>query len=222
MAEGQGSTQPPENLNRLSRLNISCLFILCPWVERDKKSMPIDLAEFKELDAYAQKVDVKDTVENLVSVLLQKAHSDLEKVRAFWVWICHHIEYDEEGCRDREKLALKPADVLRSGKTICSGYSLLFAKMCSLVGIRCRYLVGRTRNMKRHAWNAVYLDGKWHLLDCTWGRCGVLGRCNDYYFLTHPVLFVENHLPDDPKWLLLKQIMMCAAVAFISKRKAQN
>ncbi|XP_032997774.1 kyphoscoliosis peptidase-like [Lacerta agilis] len=189
-----------------------------PWVGCNKKSMPIDLTEFKELDAYAQKVNVKDTVENLVSVLLQKAHSDLEKVRAIWVWICHHIEYDAEGCHNRE-LSLKPADVLRSGKTICAGYALLFAKMCSIAGIQCEYLVGRSKRMKKHAWNAVHLDGKWHLLDCTWGRCRDLGRCNDFYFLTHPALFVEDHFPDDPKWLLLKQTVTCAAAAFIFKIK---
>jgi len=36
-------------------------------------------------------VTVKSGLEELVSDLLQEAHSDLEIVRAIWIWICHHI-----------------------------------------------------------------------------------------------------------------------------------
>lgn len=34
---------------------------------------------------------VKSGLDELVSDLLQEAHSDLERVRAIWIWICHHI-----------------------------------------------------------------------------------------------------------------------------------
>lgn len=33
----------------------------------------------------------KGSVEDLVKTLLRVAHTDLEKVRAIWTWICHHI-----------------------------------------------------------------------------------------------------------------------------------
>lgn len=32
------------------------------------------------------------------------------------------------------------------------------------------YKIGQTfQGNSDHAWNAVYLDGRWHLLDSTWG-----------------------------------------------------
>lgn len=36
-------------------------------------------------------VNVKNSVEELVKALLKQARTDLEKVRAIWMWICHHI-----------------------------------------------------------------------------------------------------------------------------------
>uniref|UniRef100_A0ABM5FIV5 Kyphoscoliosis peptidase-like isoform X4 n=1 Tax=Pogona vitticeps TaxID=103695 RepID=A0ABM5FIV5_9SAUR len=98
------------------------------------KSMLVDLKKFKELDAYASKqVDVKDNVKDLVSALLQKAHSDLEKVRAIWIWITHHIAYDTDYYYNNAKTSCEPADILRSGKTICAGYANLFKEMCRCV-----------------------------------------------------------------------------------------
>nr|XP_034962817.1 kyphoscoliosis peptidase-like isoform X2 [Zootoca vivipara] len=194
----QASMPPPEEdlyeqLLQLKRLHLSCLMLQIELAklkldayeqkdfkmkeeqgstlsqkQSDGKSVLMDLMQFKELDAHALKVNVKDSVENLVSALLQKAHSDLEKVRAIWMWICHHIEYDVEGYRNRDKAFYKPADVLRSGKAICSGYARLFEEMCRVAGIQCKYLAGGCKSddfkgKSRHAWNAVYLDGKWHI-----------------------------------------------------------
>ncbi|XP_077779636.1 kyphoscoliosis peptidase-like [Podarcis muralis] len=195
-----------------------------PWDECNEKSIEIDFTQFEELDAYAQKVNVKDSVENLVSVLLQKAHSDLEKVRAIWMWICHHIEYDMEAFYDEAKRASEAADVLQSGKGICTGYCGLFEEMCSIAGIQCKTLSGYCigygykaeqviEEYKSHVWSTVHLDGRWHLLDSTWGsgcvddKGNFTFRYSEFYFLTHPALFIEDHFPDDPRWQLLKQTL---------------
>ncbi|XP_053159183.1 kyphoscoliosis peptidase-like isoform X2 [Hemicordylus capensis] len=185
-----------------------------PWDKSSLKSMPIDLKQLKKLDAYASKVDVKDSIETLVNTLLQKAHGDLEKVRAIWIWICHHIEYS------KAEKSYEPADVFRLRKSICAGYAALFQKMCSIAGIECKRLLGYSKGSSYkvgkdfkdtyHAWNAVYLDGRWHLLDSTWGSGSVDDTCSkftfrykEFYFLTHPALFINNHFPDDHKWQLL-------------------
>uniref|UniRef100_A0A8D0DSS7 Transglutaminase-like domain-containing protein n=1 Tax=Salvator merianae TaxID=96440 RepID=A0A8D0DSS7_SALMN len=199
------------------------LFLAYPWDKSNLKSMSIDLNQFKELDAYATKVNVRSSVEDLVRVLLQNAHSDLEKVRAFWTWICHHIEYDVEGFHNKAMRSCKPADVFQSGKSVCAGYAGLFEEMCSIAGIKCKNLSGYSKGygynpgqaFKReinHAWNAVALDGRWHLLDSTWGSGTVDDTCrkftfgyNEFYFLTHPALFINDHFPEDEKWQLLKE-----------------
>ncbi|NXP72183.1 KY peptidase, partial [Ramphastos sulfuratus] len=193
-----------------------------PWDRSSLKSMPIDLQQFEKLDAYALKVNVRSSVEELVRALLKQAHTDLEKVRAIWTWICHHIEYDVVGYHNKSQLSCKPIDVLQTGKSICEGYAGLFEHMCSLAGIQCMKLFGYSKGYgyklgqtfsgdSDHAWNAVYLDGRWHLLDSTWGSGSVddsftkfTFRYNEFYFLTHPALFINNHFPDNSNWQLLK------------------
>ncbi|CAF5046521.1 unnamed protein product, partial [Rotaria socialis] len=61
-----------------------------------------------------------------------------------------------------------------------------------------------------HAWNAVEIDHHWYLMESTWGA----GHLNDkkqyerelasYYFLPRPNEMIYHHLPEDPKWQLLK------------------
>lgn len=54
----------------------------------------------------------------------------------------------------------------------------------SIAGIQCMKLSGYSKGYgykmgqtftgdSDHAWNAVYLDGRWHLLDSTWGSGAV-------------------------------------------------
>uniref|UniRef100_A0A8C5JPS9 Kyphoscoliosis peptidase n=1 Tax=Junco hyemalis TaxID=40217 RepID=A0A8C5JPS9_JUNHY len=92
----------------------------------------------------------------------------------------------------------------------------------SLAGIQCKKLSGHAKGHgyktgqtftgnSDHAWNAVYLEGRWHLLDSTWGSGSVddsftkfTYRYNEFYFLTHPALFINNHFPDNSNWQLLK------------------
>ncbi|XP_053159217.1 kyphoscoliosis peptidase-like isoform X2 [Hemicordylus capensis] len=191
-----------------------------PWDKSSKKSMPIEVQQFKELDEYVLKqVDVKDSMENLVSALLKKAHSDLEKVRAIWMWTCHNIEYDVKAYHTEAKWITEPAEIFQFRKCVCSGYAAFFGKMCSIAGIECKKLSGFAKGKKKlkgfknpnHSWNAVYLDGRWHLLDSTWGSGYVTNSSskfvfcyNEFYFLTHPAFFIDNHFPEDPKWQLLK------------------
>uniref|UniRef100_A0A6P8S6D9 Kyphoscoliosis peptidase n=1 Tax=Geotrypetes seraphini TaxID=260995 RepID=A0A6P8S6D9_GEOSA len=191
-----------------------------PWDRTNLKSLSVDLKKLEKLDGYASKVDVKSGIDDLVKVLLKEAHTDLEKVRAIWMWICHHIEYDIEGFINIAKALTNPIDVLQSRKSICDGYAGLFERMCSIAGVECVKLSGYCKGYgykigqkfsgaPDHSWNAVLLEGKWHLLDSTWGA----GHCSDthftfnyteYYFLTHPALFFESHFPEDKKWQLLK------------------
>ncbi|NXG20978.1 KY peptidase, partial [Grallaria varia] len=193
-----------------------------PWDKSSLKSMPVDLQQFQKLDAYALNVNVKSSVEELVKALLKQARTDLEKVRAIWMWICHHIEYDIKGYHNKSQLSTEAADVFRAGKSVCEGYAKLFERMCSIAGVQCKqlsghskghgYKVGQTfRGNSDHAWNAVYLEGRWHLLDSTWGSGSVddaftkfTYRYNEFYFLTHPALFINNHFPDNSNWQLLK------------------
>ncbi|KAJ8790740.1 hypothetical protein J1605_021168 [Eschrichtius robustus] len=106
-----------------------------PWDRSSLKSMPLDLRQFEKLDTYASQVTVKSGLDTLVSDLLQEAHSDLERVRAIWIWICHHIEYDIEAAQEKDRQAFKPTTILQTQKTNCDGYAGLFERMCRYRGV---------------------------------------------------------------------------------------
>lgn len=64
-----------------------------------------------------------------------------------------------------------------------------------------------------HAWNAVYLDNNWWLLDATWGAGYVdenrefVGQYSEHYFLTDPRQFIYDHYPVDVNWQLLEEMI---------------
>lgn len=70
----------------------------------------------------------------------------------------------------------------------------------------------------KHLWNSVLIDGKWFLMDCTWGAGFVKPKDkkyirwpNDFYFFTDPEIFISDHFPmmdndydTSCKWQLLE------------------
>jgi len=107
----------------------------------------------------------------------------------------------------------------KSKLAVCQGYGLLFEHLANLSGLESVFITGNAKasasdigklpTQSLHAWNAVKVDGKWKLVDVTWGA-GVVNpqkrifvpKFNAGYFFTEPEVFVLNHFPDDKKWIL--------------------
>ena len=104
-------------------------------------------------------------------------------------------------------------------KAVCQGYSELFKAFCDLSNIPCFVVSGYSKGYgyskkteittSDHAWNTVFVDNKWHLLDATWGagylndKMKYVAKFSEDYFLTNPENFILKHLPSDPMWQLL-------------------
>lgn len=84
--------------------------------------------------------------------------TDAQKVRAISEWICSHIFYDSTNY-----FGGTASDALKNRHGVCHTYASLTMAMCHAVGIPCTYERSAT-----HAWNAIFWDGKWHLVDNTW------------------------------------------------------
>jgi len=132
--------------------------------------------------------------------------NDMEKVRAFFVWIADNISYKipekntrkknypENEINEEDTGALKPLDVrvaeqvLKNKTAYCDGYSRLFKTLCDFAGIRCEVISGYARTnygnqgsfKPNHTWNAVYVDSSWHLLDVTWASGFISIRSGDF------------------------------------------
>jgi hypothetical protein len=124
---------------------------------------------------------------------------------------------------DDDTVALKPLServaelVLSRREAYCDGYSRLFKTLCDYAGIRAEVVsgyangnFGRPKFKTNHSWNAVYFDSAWHLLDATWAAGyftyasnDFVKHYNDYYYLTNPRSFANDHYPEELKWTLL-------------------
>jgi len=194
----------------------------------------IGQTNFYAIDSKVESVSVTKADE-LARQLALLGKTDREKVRAIFRWITEHIDYNVmpfgRGKKkprsfysepDDSNVALPPlneriaAKVLNTGVAFCEGYSRLFKTLCDHAGIKAEIIYGyaRTNTNRRfgvnHAWNAVYVDSSWYLLDVTWASGFVsygneyIRQFNDFYFLASPSDFVRDHYPEDPQWTLLK------------------
>jgi len=70
-----------------------------------------------------------------------------------------------------------------------------------------------------HSWNALCIDGSWHLVDCHWATRYLKAdgdstssdsdskfgfEYDEFYFLTEPDEMIFSHLPVDEKWQLME------------------
>ncbi|HZT42620.1 MAG TPA: transglutaminase domain-containing protein [Chthonomonadaceae bacterium] len=174
------------------------------------------------------------SIAGLAAYLIQPARGDREKARAIFRWITAHIAYDDVAALTGRRRPSDPNSVLQGRTAVCTGYAGLFASLARAAGLEAVVLSGYGRGagyvagaaypharftrrsgastgvLANHAWNAVKIDGRWQLLDCTWGAGGAFAgtgiftrRFEPFFFLTPPDQFLYTHLPSDPKWQLL-------------------
>ncbi|XP_068135242.1 uncharacterized protein [Hyperolius riggenbachi] len=211
--------QRTQHSQKQDKSPITCTF---PWDKTNLKSLEVNLKSFERLDLRAARVNSSGTLEQLVKELTQDTNTELEKTRVIWMWICRHIEYDIGLLRTKSLVSPDPDVVLHTRKGTSTGYCSLFESMCSLAGIQCRTVSGFSKGTSHkpgqilsgdpdYTWNMVYLEGRWHLLDATWGAGHVdeniskfTFQYNEFYFLTHPALFIGEHYPEQPDCQLLE------------------
>ena len=152
--------------------------------------------------------------------LIKPAKNEFEKVRSFYVWITENITYDTKTFfNPNRNKKVTATEVLTKRKAVCEGYSTLFKALCDNADIKCYLVQGYSKGYgfsqrkkftsTDHAWNVVFINNKWYLIDATWGsgyineKKKVVKKFSDYFFLTNPKKFIYTHLPSDPMWQLL-------------------
>lgn len=157
----------------------------------------------------------------LVECLTLGLTNDEQKVRSLSYWITDNIAYDVKMLGNGTIVPNK--DILRNKRGVCSDYSKLFRSMCDLAGIECYlvdgyskglgYSAGRVPETPDHAWNVVFIDNAPRLMDLTWasgavdvsnGQLKYMPEYDEAMILADPKVFVERHLPADPRWQLIE------------------
>lgn len=168
-----------------------------------------------------------------------------QKANAIYNWVTHNIAYDVKALRKLQKAdGDKAVLALKNRKAVCDGYAMLYTELCRAAGLQAVNIEGYARDwmydngdemyIPRHEWNAVRINGKWQLVDATWGAGGLYQkeamivrlynkvfrggrvsarslrfryRYNPDYFMQDPEAFRLKHLPSDPWWQLTDTIM---------------
>lgn len=191
-----------------------------------------DLARYRSqsLDPRARRVpseiqqgvfsDPDKHLEPLVRFLAAGGRDGFHKVKILHDWIADNIAYDVDAYFSDRKTKSSGPNTLKQRRGVCHGYGSLMEEMCKLAGIPCRTISGYGRgysfasgrsmdtDQENHVWNAVHLDGRWHLVDVTWDAGHVDGRSyrkkyGTTYLFMEPENFVYTHLPKEPRWQLL-------------------
>lgn len=155
------------------------------------------------------------TYQEIVEPLTANLKTEEEKFRVIFRWIADNVSYsysNESGDPDK---------TLMGRKAVCVGYSSLLKEMCNDAGLDCEVITGWSKvgqgdigqKMKKttHAWNAIKLNGKWHLTDITWATSKYDKQKKKFYkyfdtayFLPTPEFFIKQHFPKDKKWQMLQ------------------
>ncbi|OWF41860.1 kyphoscoliosis peptidase-like [Mizuhopecten yessoensis] len=194
-----------------------------------------DVSMFKNIDEHVAKTPKSATasIPELAKYLCRPAKNQLEKIRAIYQWVSRNIEYDVAGflnLNGTQKKSNDPESVLRNRCSVCQGYADLFLSLCREASVPAKtisgyskgysYKVGvaiTTKSDTNHAWNGVFVNNEWRLVDCTWDA-GHVGdnkfhrHEGEFYFLTDPDVFINDHFPYikkdmtlSQKWQLLNQ-----------------
>jgi transglutaminase/protease-like cytokinesis protein 3 len=178
--------------------------------------------DFTEIDNHVRTIEYSSQ-ESLAIDITKNYKSDLEKVRAIFVWITNNINYDYDlhgNLELKEKFYISENNIiektLERKKAICSGYSILFKKLCDDIGVESEVIIGFSKqyldgfvekDIVDHAWNSVKIDNEWYLLDTTWAAKNDEDSIDDFWFLTDPNIFIYSHYPENEKWTLLNRTL---------------
>ena len=180
--------------------------------------------DFKAIDAYVKSLGPLQgmsmgTINNVVS---NKFTDKIDKARAIYYWIAHHIAYDIKAARTNNVTKNTPAEVLASRKATGIGFASLFQDMCSSADIRCLTVDGFVKNSSQqigekdteinHSWAVVQLGQSpetWFYVDPASGS-GYFDAdmkvftpyYTDAYFFTEKETFNLQHYPDNEAWKL--------------------
>ncbi len=121
-------------------------------------------------------VEVKNVTDKIVREA--RATSEWDKHKAMFEWIGKHIKYKvdyniaTDGGDERAKPFNSAYRTFEGKEAICQGFANLLKVMCYTQGINAPVANGLLHFKKGdrgygHAWNYVYLDGKWYMSDPT-------------------------------------------------------
>ncbi|MEW6182472.1 MAG: stalk domain-containing protein [Bacillota bacterium] len=139
-----------------------------------------------------------------------KRENPMETAAAIHDWVARNIEYDLEqykliASNQGDFSPERASAILRARSGVCEHFSRLLAALCRADEIPATIVRGWVRRRdgseEKHAWNKVFVDGRWVAIDATWDAGYIDGSrfVKDYsrnYFDPEPSFFNATHRED--------------------------
>ena len=131
---------------------------------------------------------IYEKIKTVLRDIITDEMNDFEKTRAIYDYLIMNVIYDGElyelltGSTELDSTDYNGfylEGVFDDGVAVCDGISKAFTAMANIEGIPCVQVSGRqTLNPMGvgHAWNKIYLDGSWYIVDATSGGTVVNGE----------------------------------------------
>ena len=182
---------------------------------------PLDTVRLNKIAALAAKEG--KSWNKVAHLIADSCKTELEKVYTVYTYIAGSYKYDLNRLKliyKREiKRELYLSEVIKKKRGVCGDFSNLFVTLCDSLNIGCFRVSGYSRTFNlfhpvkksyyNHAWNVVRVEGKWYVLDVTFGMQHFTNkrmdreRINYDFLFSDPVKFGIVHLPADPVFQLL-------------------
>ncbi len=133
----------------------------------------------------APEIQQHSELSKVVQYLIKPYHSDQEKALSILTWIVYNIDYDDyvyrqkdknnKSRRDLSKNIPIQGDIIQTRLGVCIDIANIYTEMLKLADIEARTITGCNAGMgdqqgcqeNPHAWNAVWIEDQWELVDPT-------------------------------------------------------
>lgn len=162
--------------------------------------------------ALAAPAHLESDLKKLGAYLGQPFADQPSKLRAVYRWITDRMQYDTDSFRSGKQKNQTAQQALSSKIATCDGFSNLFEELAKHAGVPVVTVIGFAKDAlhqkgegfteTNHAWNLAQINGRWWLIDSTWGAGfddGVrfVKRFDPHYFLVPPEDLVLTHFARD-------------------------
>ncbi|WP_077324316.1 transglutaminase domain-containing protein [Virgibacillus siamensis] len=141
-------------------------------------------------------------IKDLAANLTKRVKSERKQAKAIYDYVAKNITYDVGKLEnDLFKLSDSALKTLKTKSGVCQDYAFLTVALLRAADIESHYISGRG-NLARHAWVEANINGKWVLMDPTWGAGYVqdgkfVPHYNDKYFDPNLKAFKKNHTREE-------------------------
>ena len=203
------------NYIKLSRTDSGWEIAKSPVFDHNKTMYEKDKSVSEALKHTASIQSNSDSIISIAQQLTQGISDDYSKVLALHDWICSYMYYDVDSLSEQEAPPYYATDIVKTRKAVCLGFATLMAALCRSIDIPCNVVSGYALGVgddtewteetvataeQNHAWNEVYVDGRWVIIDTTWDCANkiengemIKGEVSHLYFDANLQFFSANH-----------------------------